>query len=76
MAIIEDLPNTRVMAPLGNVLHKGIVAAARADQPLDEGMVCIEFIPPVKAMPPYASIDYMTCAVSSVMLGWWLFDNY
>jgi hypothetical protein len=35
--------NTRVMAPLGDVLHRGVVVQPAADQALEEGMVCIAF---------------------------------
>ena len=65
----KGLPiNTRVMAPLGDVLHRGIVA--EADHPLGEGMVCVEFTPRVKTVRPRGSIDYITCPASSVTIGW------
>jgi hypothetical protein len=68
---IKDLPmNTRVMAPLGDVLHRGIVAAPRADHPLSEGMICVAFTLPVTTMKPYASIDYITCPANRVTPGW------
>jgi hypothetical protein len=68
---ISDLPtNTRVMAPVGDVLHRGIIAEPRADHPLGEGIVCVEFTPPVKAVKPYDSIDYITCPANRVTLGW------
>ena len=41
------------MAPLGDVLHRGIVTKPPGDHPLDEGMICVEFTPPVKTMRPY-----------------------
>jgi hypothetical protein len=59
---IRAIPiNTRVMAPLGDVLCRGIIAKPRPDRPGGEDMVCIEFTPPVEMMPPYNSIDYVTC---------------
>jgi hypothetical protein len=62
--------NTRVMAPLGDVLHRGVVVEAPADQPLAEGMIYIAFTPPVTTMAPYSSIDFITCPASRVTLGW------
>jgi hypothetical protein len=47
--------NTLVMAPLGDVLYRGIVVAPRADQSLAEGIVCVAFIPPVTTAEPLAS---------------------
>jgi len=63
-------PNTRVMAPLGDVLHRGIIVEPRAEHPPDEGMVCVKFTPLVKTMKPYDSIDYVTCPANRVTLGW------
>jgi hypothetical protein len=62
--------NTRVMAPLGDVLHRGVVVQPRSDQPLAKGMVCIAFTPPVTTIAPYSSIDFVTCPASRVTLGW------
>jgi hypothetical protein len=45
------LLNARVMAPLGDVLHRGVVVEAAADQPLAEGMICIAFTPPATTSP-------------------------
>jgi hypothetical protein len=71
MANIEDLTtNTRVMAPLGDVLHKGIIVEPSTDAPGGEGWVCVEFTPPVMTMKPYASIDHIDCPASNVILGW------
>jgi hypothetical protein len=68
---IRALPiNTRVMAPLGDVLYCGIIAEPRRDCPGGEGRVCVKLTPPVKTMPPYNSIDYITCPASRVTLGW------
>ena len=68
---IKDLPvNTRVMAPLGDVLHRGVIAQPRANQRGGEGMICVKFTPPVKTMKPYDSIDYITCPADRVTLGW------
>ncbi len=75
MANIEDLAiNTRVMVPLGDVLHNGIIVDPPADHPQGEGMICVKFTPPVKTMKPYDSIDYIPCTASSVTLGWWFND--
>ena len=71
MADFKELTaNTRVMAPLGDVLHRGIVVKPHADDPLGEDMICVEFTPPVETTGPYNSIDYISCPASSVTLGW------
>jgi hypothetical protein len=71
MNAIEDFPlNTRVMAPLGDVLHRGIVAEPSADHPLGEGMIRVVFTPPVKAEEPFDSIDSIICPANRVTLGW------
>jgi hypothetical protein len=71
MSVVRELPmNTRVMAPLGDVLHRGIIAEPQADHPQDEGMICVEFTPPVKTVKPYGSIDYITCPADRVTPGW------
>jgi hypothetical protein len=62
--------NTQVMAPLGDVLHRGVVVEAPGDQPLAEGMICIAFTPPVTTKEPYSSIEFITCPVSRLTLGW------
>jgi hypothetical protein len=68
---IKDLPkNTRVMAPLRDVLYPGIVIEPPADEPLAEGMIRVEFTPSVKAAPPFDSIDAITCPVNRVTVGW------
>jgi len=58
------------MAPLGDVLYRGIIVEPRADHPLVKGIVCVQFTPPVKTMKPFESIDYITCPASRVTLGW------
>jgi hypothetical protein len=66
----KNLPiNTRVMAPLGDVLHRGVIAEPQTDHPRREGMICVKFTPPV-TIEPSGSIDYITCPVSNVTLGW------
>jgi hypothetical protein len=62
--------NTRVMVPVGDYLYRGIVAEPPADHTRIEGMICIELTPPVKTMKPYDSINYVTCPVDRVTLGW------
>ena len=39
-----------MMAPLGDVLHRGVVVDAPADQTLAEGMIYMAFTPPVTKM--------------------------
>jgi hypothetical protein len=60
---------TRVMAPLGDVLHRGIVVQARDEDALSDGMVCVEFTPPIP-IEPAGSIIYITCPTKDVTLGW------
>jgi hypothetical protein len=68
---IEALPiNTRVMAPLGDVLYRGIIVEPPADHPPAEGMVWIKFTPPVTAEKPYDSIDTIVYPADRVTPGW------
>jgi hypothetical protein len=68
---IEGLPkNTRVMAPLGDVLYPGIVVEPPPYEPLGAGMVRVQFIPPVRAEPPFDTIEAVTCPVTRVTAGW------
>jgi hypothetical protein len=60
----------RVMAPVGDVLHRGVIAEPPADHPQGEGMVCVKFTPPVKTAAPFTSIDCITCPVNRVTAGW------
>jgi hypothetical protein len=60
--------DTRVMAPLGDVLHRGIVVAPK--EPLAAGMVCVAFTPPVTMAEPYSSIDFITGPAKRLTLGW------
>jgi hypothetical protein len=62
--------DTRVMAPVGDVLHRGVIAKPRPGQSLDEGTVFVRFTPPVPAAEPFNAIDFVTCPVSRVTLGW------
>ena len=43
----------RVMAPVGDVLHRGVIAESPANHPQGEGMVCVKFTPPVKTAEPF-----------------------
>jgi hypothetical protein len=68
---IKNLPvNTRVMAPIGDVLYRGIIAVPRADEPQRDGTICVKLAPPVNTMKPYDTIDYITCPTDRVTLGW------
>ena len=62
--------DTHVMAPLGDVLCRGIVVAPRGGLAPGAGTICAEFTPPVKAEKPFDSIDYVVCPASRVTLGW------
>jgi hypothetical protein len=68
---LNDLSkNTRVIAPLGDVLYPGTVVEPLADQPLDEGMIRIELTPRVKTVPPCDSITFIFCPLDRVTVGW------
>ena len=41
--------NIRVMAPLADRMHKGIVVEPPDDHSQRDGMVCVKFTPPVRA---------------------------
>jgi hypothetical protein len=49
MANIKDLSiKTRVLAPLGDAMHKGVIVKPPADHPCGtDNMVCVQFTPPV-----------------------------
>jgi hypothetical protein len=67
----NDLPiGVRVMAPVGDVLHRGVVAEPPADHPQDGGTVCVKFTPPVKTAEPFESVDYITCPADRVTAEW------
>jgi hypothetical protein len=56
------------MAPLRDVLHRGIVVKPAEDS-FGKGMIRVKFTPPVP-IEPSGSIDYMTCPASNVTVGW------
>jgi hypothetical protein len=59
------------MAPLGDVLYRGIVVEPEEGNALGEGMVRVQFTPPI-AIEPSGTIDYITCPAIDVTMGWWL----
>jgi hypothetical protein len=66
-----DLPiGARVMAPLGDLLYRGIVVEPPTNQSLGEGMVCVEFMPPMAMIKPFDSITHTTCPASRLTRGW------
>jgi hypothetical protein len=66
----DSLPlGTPVMAFLGDVLYRGVIAEPREDHATREGMVCVRFIPPVP-IEPSGSINYITCPASDLTPGW------
>lgn len=66
----DTLPiGTRVMAPLGDVLYPGVIAE-REGHASPEGMVCVQFTPPVTITEPSGSITYMTFPASDLTQGW------
>jgi hypothetical protein len=60
--------NTCVMAPLGDVVHRGVVTKPQTDHPSGEGMICVKFTLPVKTMKLYDSIDCITCPEMEMLL--------
>jgi hypothetical protein len=67
MRDLNGLPkDTRVTAPLGALLYRGIVMESQADRLLGEGMICIEPTPPVKTVPPFESIETIICPANRV----------
>jgi hypothetical protein len=71
MADFTDLTtNIRVMAPLGDQMHRGIIVEPPADHPRREGMIYVEFTPPVKAMGSYTMVTHITCETDCIELGW------
>lgn len=60
----------KVMAPIGDVLYPGIVVQPPDRCPLDNGMVCVRLTPPLQTKGPLTSIDFVTCPVDRVTLGW------
>jgi hypothetical protein len=70
MAKADTLPvGTRVMVPLGDgdVLHRGVIVEPREDHAPREGMIGVQFIPPV-AIEPSGSITYITYPAGEVTL--------
>jgi hypothetical protein len=66
---MADIPiNTRVMAPLGDILHPGVVV--EPDGEAQPGMVRVKLTPPVMAASPFRSFDFVTCPADRVTLGW------
>jgi hypothetical protein len=66
---VKAIPvSTRVMAPLRDVLHRGIVVEPREGSH-GAGMVCVQFTPPV-IIEPASSIIYITCPTRDVTVGW------
>jgi hypothetical protein len=60
--------NMPVMAPVDDVLYRGIVVEPEGEpQP---GIVRVKLTPPVATMKPYTSIDYVICPMDRVTLGW------
>jgi hypothetical protein len=66
----QFVTDIRVMAPLAGEMHRGIVVATPDDHPRREGLVCVEFTPPVKAGEPFTEITHITCEVECLELGW------
>ena len=60
----------KVMAPIGEVLHRGVVVEPPADQHLTDGFVCVQFRPPVAAAEPFTAIESVICPLSRLAPGW------
>jgi hypothetical protein len=61
---------TEVMAPIGDVLHRGVISEPPVGQTLGEDFVFVRFTPPMAAAAPFISIEFITCPASRVTLGW------
>jgi hypothetical protein len=59
------------MAPLGDVLYRGIVVEPEEGNAQGEGMVRVRFTPPI-AIEPSGTINYIICPANDVTIGWWL----
>jgi hypothetical protein len=62
--------NIRVIAPLGDQMHRGIIVEPPEDHPRRNGTICVKFTPPVRAGEPYIEIIHITCEADGVELGW------
>lgn len=48
--------NIRVMAPLGDQMHRGIIVEPPADRSRRNGTICVKFTPPVRTEEPYSEV--------------------
>jgi hypothetical protein len=62
--------NIRVMAPLGEGMHRGIIVEPPEDHPRRSGTICVKFTPPVKVGEPFTEVTHLTCEADCVELGW------
>jgi hypothetical protein len=62
--------NIRVMAPLGDQMHRGIVVEPSDDRPRRNGMVCVKFSPPIEVTEAGTEVTHVTCEIDCVELGW------
>ena len=62
--------NIRVMAPLADRMHRGIIVEPPEGHPRRNGTVCVKFTPPVKVIEQYTEVTHLTCKVDCVELGW------
>jgi len=60
----------RVMALLGQQMHRGIIVEPLEGHPRRNGMICVKFTPPVRAGEPHTEITQITCEADCVELGW------
>jgi hypothetical protein len=62
--------NMRVMGPLGDQRHRGVIVEPPEGRPRRGGMIRVEFTPAVRAGEPYTAIAHLTREADSVQLGW------
>jgi hypothetical protein len=62
--------NIRVMAPLADRMHRGIIVETPEGHPRGNGMICVKFTPPVTAGEPYTEITHITCEADCLEMGW------
>jgi hypothetical protein len=62
--------NTRVVAPLGDQMHRGIIVEPPDDHPQRNCMIGAKFTPPVRAGKPNTAVTHITFEADCVALGW------
>jgi hypothetical protein len=61
--------NLRVMAPLGNQMHRGVIVEPPEGHRRRNGTICGRSTPPVSTAEPYTEVTHITCEADRVELG-------